>query len=99
MNIYQWDFLDNWLNTNYFYKIIANPPFTKSQDVKHILQMYKHLNKWGRIVSIASSSIQHREWKLYGELKELNPEFVEIKEWAFKESWTMVNSCIVVIYK
>lgn len=99
MNIYQWDFLENWLNTNYFSKILANPPFTKSQDVKHILQMYKHLKKWGRLVSIASSSIQTREWKLYDELKELNPEFIKIEDGAFKESWTMVNSCIVVINK
>jgi 16S rRNA G1207 methylase RsmC len=26
-------------------KIIANPPFTKSQDVKHILEMYKWLKE------------------------------------------------------
>lgn len=80
-------------------KIIMNPPFTKSQDVKHILKAYKNLCEWWRIVSIASSSIQTRQWKLYDELKELNPEFIEIEEWAFKESGTMVNSVIVLIDK
>jgi hypothetical protein len=99
MNIYWWDFLNNWLNKNHFQKIIMNPPFTKSQDVKHILKAYTNLCEWWRIVSIASSSIQTREWKLYDELKELNPEFIKIDDWAFKESWTMVNSVIVIINK
>lgn len=99
MNIFQWDFLDNRLNENQFQKIVMNPPFTKSQDVKHILKAYKNLCEWWRLVSIASSSIQTREWKLYDELRELNPEFIEIEDLAFKESGTMVNSVIVVINK
>lgn len=84
---------------NKFDKIIANPPFSKSQDVKHILHMYELLNEWWRIVSVASLSIQTREWKLYDELRALNPEFIELPAWSFKESWTMVNSVIVVINK
>lgn len=80
-------------------KIVMNPPFTKSQDVKHILKAYKNLCEWWRLVSIASRSIQTRQGKLYNELRELNPEFIEIEEWAFKESWTMVNSVIVVLNK
>jgi len=80
-------------------KIIANPPFTKSQDVKHILEMYEYLKEWGRIVSIASSSIQTRTWKLYEELAYLYPQYIEIEDWAFKESGTMVSSVIVVINK
>lgn len=82
-----------------FDKIIANPPFSKSQDVKHILHMYKLLSYGGRIVSIASSTIKTREWKLYDELRSLNPEFIELPEWSFKDSWTMVNTVIVVIHK
>lgn len=80
-------------------KIIMNPPFSKSQDVKHILKAYTHLREWWRIVSVASSSIQTREWKLYDELRALNPEFIELPEWSFKEIWTMVNTVIVVINK
>ena len=80
-------------------KILANPPFSKSQDVKHILKMYEFLKPWWRIVSIASSSIETREWKIYDEFKKLNPEFIKIEDWAFKESWTMVNSVIVIINK
>lgn len=61
--------------------------------------MYKYLKDWWRLVSIASSSIQTRQGKLYDELRELNPEFIEIGYWAFKDSGTMVNSVIVVINK
>jgi type I restriction-modification system DNA methylase subunit len=82
-----------------FDKFVMNPPFSKSQDVKHILKAYELLRKWGRIVSVASSSIQWREWKLYDELRALNPEFIELPEWSFKESWTMVNSVIVILNK
>lgn len=97
MNIYNWDFLE--ANYNDINKIIMNPPFTKSQDVKHILKAYSLLQDSGRLVSIASSSIQHRTGKLYDELRALNPEFIEVWDWAFKESWTMVSSVIVVINK
>lgn len=98
------DFLEfrKWLeneNEMKFDKIIANPPFSKSQDIKHILHMYELLNEWGRIVSIASAWIKFREWKLYKELRELNPDIIELPEWSFKESWTMVNSVIVLLDK
>ena len=86
-------------NSKTFDKIVANPPFSKSQDVKHILHMYELLNEWWRLVSVASSSIKTREWKLYDELRALNPEFIELPEWSFKESGTMVNTVIVRIKK
>jgi len=80
-------------------KIVANPPFSKSQDVKHILEMYEHLKEWWRIVSIASASTRTREWKLYDNFHALNPEFIEIENWTFKDSGTMVNSVIVIVNK
>ena len=95
-DLYNEDFLDCTFPAD---KFIANPPFSKSQDVKHILHMYELLNEWWRIVSVASSSVQWREWKLYDELRALNPEFIELPEWSFKEIWTMVNTVIVVINK
>ena len=97
-NVHEEDFLEFTPNFKYS-KIIANPPFSKSQDVKHILYMYELLDEWGRIVSIASSSIQTREWKLYDELRALNPEFIELPDGSFKESGTLVNTVIVLINK
>lgn len=82
-----------------FDKIIMNPPFSKNQDVKHILHAYSLLKKWGRIVSVASSSIQHKRTALHEELAHLHPQYIEINEWAFKESGTMVNTVLVIINK
>ena len=94
------DFLDCYIKDLWkFNKIIANPPFSKNQDVKHILHMYDLLEEWGRIVSIAWSWIQTKETKYHKELMKLNPEFIQVEEWAFKESWTMVNTVIVIINK
>lgn len=80
-------------------KIVMNPPFSKSQDVKHILHAYSLLTTGGTLVSVASASIQTRSGTLYDELHSLNPEFIELPEWSFKESWTMVNTVIVKLTK
>lgn len=80
-------------------KIIANPPFSKSQDVKHILHMYELLKDGWRIVSIASASVKYRTGKIYEQFRDLNPEIIDIEEWAFKDSGTMVNTVIVIINK
>ena len=48
------DFLLN--NRKKYSKIIANPPFSKNQDIDHILEMYNCLKTEGRLVSIASES-------------------------------------------
>jgi len=91
----------DWLEHNNmsFDKIIANPPFSKSQDVKHILKMYETLSEWWRLVSVASASIKTRQGKLYDELRELNPEYVELPSGSFRESGTMVGTVIVIINK
>ncbi len=48
------DFLKLHKATNIFDKIIANPPFSKNQDIDHIRKMYIHLDEGGRMVSVAS---------------------------------------------
>jgi hypothetical protein len=61
--------------------------------------MHELLSEWGRLVSVASASIKTREWKLYDELRSLNPEYYDIPDGSFKESGTMVNTVIVVVNK
>lgn len=97
IDIVNMDFLE--YSSTAFDRIIMNPPFAKSQDVKHILHAYSMLKKWGVLVSVASSSIQYRTGALYESLKDLDPEFLELPAWSFKESGTMVNSVIVVLRK
>lgn len=84
-------------------KVVMNPPFSKQQDVDHILHAYRSLKPNGILVSVVSESpffrnnnksIQFREW-----LEENNAEIIELEPGAFKESGTMVKSRIVKLCK
>jgi methylase of polypeptide subunit release factors len=88
---------------NYYDIIIANPPFTKNQDIDHIRKMYEVCKPGGTIITIASPSwtfgsqkkqVQFREW-----LNSLNAEIEEIEPGAFKESGTTIRSMKIVIRK
>ena len=91
------DFLD--YNEKKFDRIVMNPPFSNSQDAKHILHAYSLLRDGGTLVSVASSSIQTREGKLYDELRALPIEWIKVDGGAFKESGTLVNTVILKISK
>jgi len=84
-----------------FDRVVANPPFTKNQDIDHIQHMYKFLKPDGILVSIASQSwrtgsqkkqIAFREW-----LSDMNALVVELDRGSFKQSGTMVGAVIIVI--
>jgi len=84
-------------------RIVANPPFTKNQDVDHVLHMYKFLHEGGLLVSIMSKSWVHgsqkkqisfREW-----LSSVDSYTEEIPQGAFKESGTNISTMLVVINK
>lgn len=89
--------------THKYDRIIANPPFSKNQDIDHIKKMYEVLSKDGRIVTIASTHWIHssnkketefREW-----LDEVGAEIIHLEAGSFKESGTMVEAVILVINK
>lgn len=83
--------------------VIANPPFSKNQDIDHIYKMYECLKPGGRIVTIASPSwtfgsqkkqVQFREW-----LNKLNAHIEEIPEGTFKKSGTNIRAMLLIINK
>jgi len=100
----------NFLGANFFNnngkkysKIIANPPFTKNQDIEHLQVMYNLLKKGGRLVCITSESwvngsqkkqVDFRDW-----LDDVEAVIHSIERGAFKESGTMVGGKIVIINK
>lgn len=95
------DFLKH--NNKTYTKIIANPPFTKNQDIDHLKEMYNCLGNQGRLVCITSESwvngsqkkqIDFRNW-----LEEVEAEVIDIEKGSFKESGTTVGGKIVVINK
>lgn len=84
-----------------FSRIVANPPFTKNQDIDHIRHMYLMLRPGGKLVSVASKSwtfgsqkkqVAFREW-----LEEVGATTTDVPAGAFKESGTSISSVIVEI--
>lgn len=90
-------------NGKTYSKIIANPPFTKNQDIDHLKEMYECLSRGGRLVCITSESwengsqkkqVDFRHW-----LYKVKAEVIDIEKGSFKESGTMVGGKIVIINK
>lgn len=100
----------NFLGANFFNnngkkysKIIANPPFTKNQDIEHLQVMYNLLKMGGRLVCITSESwangSQNKQVDFKNWLDEMDVEIVDIEKGSFKESGTMVGGKIIIINK
>lgn len=86
-------------------RIIANPPFSKNQDITHLKEMYERLNDNGILVCITSThwykcdnktEIHFRNWL---DSLDNEAEIREIEQGAFKESGTKVGGFIVKIKK
>lgn len=81
--------------------IIANPPFSKNQDIDHINHMFKHLNPGGRLVSVISKHWQFAEGKKEKAfrkwIEEVEAEVFDVSCGEFKESGTMIGTCIIRI--
>lgn len=84
-------------------RIIANPPFSKNQDINHVKHMYSMLKSGGRLVSITSFSwfkgVQKKQKDFREWLKDLNAVVFFNDEGSFKESGTNVSTVIIVIEK
>ena len=99
------DFLDNksLYFVLYFDRIIANPPFSKNQDIDHIRQMYSVLSAGGILVSIASKhwqiSTNKKETAFRQWLDDVGAEIIELPEKEFKESGTNIATTIIKIKK
>lgn len=84
-------------------RIIANPPFTKNQDIAHIRHMYNCLKPGGLMVTLCSphyqfcnnkQEIYFRDW-----LKDVKAHVTDIEPGRFKESGTMIRTVKIAIVK
>jgi type I restriction-modification system DNA methylase subunit len=79
--------------------IIANPPFSKQQDISHIIRMVKLAKR--RVVSVASASILFRTNKKTEAFRkfvdDMGGTITPLPEKSFSKSGTNVNTCIVCI--
>jgi hypothetical protein len=95
----QGDFLEH--NAQYDC-IVANPPFSKKQDVVHILHMYECLKPGGSLIAIAGWGVQTNSDKKTKALQALVAEhgnFVGMANNSFKSEGTGVRTCFVLLRK
>jgi PRTRC genetic system protein E len=98
------DFLlaDDDVNNNYDI-IIANPPFSKNQDILHICKMYNCLRPGGILVTLSSCSWENDSQKIRKEfttfLSDIDAYVEHVEEGTFKESGTMVPTKLLTIVK
>jgi len=84
-------------------RAVLNPPFSKQQDILHVLHALKFLKPGGKLVAIMSSSVTFRDNKLTCDFRELiercGGAITKNEEGAFKSSGTMVSTVTVEIYQ
>lgn len=74
--------------------IVANPPFSKGQDMLHIMQMIKHLKPGGRIVSLMRNievddrKIRDANLKTLTHQGRIHKQFIEFLD---KSLWVLLN--------
>lgn len=82
-------------------RVIANPPFTKQQDIKHVEHMMDLCKPGGRVVSVMSAGITFREDKrtqaFLERLEDHDYHIEPLDGGAFRASGTMVNTVIVTV--
>lgn len=84
-----------------FHRIVMNPPFSKQQDIAHVLHAHKFLKSSGILVSVMASGVTYRNDRRSSEFR----EFVDshggsiemLPEGSFKESGTLVSTCVARI--
>lgn len=78
--------------------IVANPPFSRQQDIDHVLHM---LEVAERVVSIMSASVLWRDNKKTVEFRDLvdsmGGKITPLPDNTFKESGTLVKTCVVCV--
>lgn len=84
-------------------RIVMNPPFTKQQDIDHILAAYDILIPGGILVSVVSEApffwANKKAVAFRAFLDSNDAEMVKLDEGAFKESGTMVRTRLIKLKK
>jgi hypothetical protein len=92
LQIIQCDFLDCVAATEKFDAVIMNPPFTRGQDVRHILHARGFLKPGAVLVAICANGPRQRE-----ALQGIAERWEDLSAGTFAESGTGVNTALVVI--
>ena len=84
-------------------RIIANPPFTKNQDIKHVMKMWEHLADGGQMAVIMSPHWQFASDKASKTFRSLvesvDHDVTTLPKGTFKESGTNIETVMLVMWK
>lgn len=93
------DFLQ--LRGRLFDRIVANPPFSRQQDILHVSHMFSLLRPGGRLVSVMSPAWTYREDRRSRDFRALvekaGGEWTPLPEGSFKASDTTVDTGILEV--
>lgn len=84
-------------------RIIANPPFTRDQDIEHIRHMWACLKPGGVLVTLASThwtltdQRKHQEFRSW--LDDIGADCSPVEPGTFKASGTTVGAVLIVAQK
>lgn len=95
-DVRQQDFLACNGDLGSFDRIIMNPPFVKSQDIKHIKHALKFLKPGGRLVALCANGPRQQE-QLKTIAEESGGYWEELPPGTFKQAGTMVNTAMLII--
>lgn len=97
------DFLKTDPNSIKVDAVIANPPFTKQQDIDHVMHMIRYGDLKTPVVSVMASGVTFRDNSKTNAFKEElsrhDHEFHKLPEGSFKSSGTGVNTVLLVASK
>jgi len=83
-----------------FDRIVMNPPFSKSQDVHHVMHAWRMLAPGGTLVSVMAAGVTFRQTRLYADFRAFAATHGHIEplpERSFHESGTDVNTVLVIL--
>lgn len=91
------DFMDYEPNPVYD-RVVMNPPFAKSQDVRHVMRAWEFLKPGGVLVAITGRGIRYRDSALYREFREWTSHYAsteDLPDGTFAEAGTQVRTCLI----
>lgn len=87
----------------WFTKVVMNPPFSRQQDIVHVMRAFEWLKIRGRLVAVMSAGVLFRtdqRTKNFLEFVSLHSGTItKLPPGSFKQAGTMVNTVLVVVDK
>ncbi len=84
-------------------RVIMNPPFDRGLDIDHVNHALKFLKPGGLLVAVMSAGVEFREDKKTVAFRAMIERFrgriTDLPPGSFQESGTMVNTCLVRVFK